>query len=91
MKIPMHRFKYTKLTSEQIGKKLAPTVAGPRFFSEYSGALAGKSLKIVTDNGPVLNYRFNDGIAALAQGQLHHLAQPLFVVNNQNFFHFNPA
>ena len=58
MKIPMHRFKYTKLTSEQIGKKLAPTVAGPKSFSEYSGIPAGKSLKIVTDNGPVLNYRF---------------------------------
>jgi hypothetical protein len=56
----MHRFKYTKLTKEQIDKKLASTAAGPKCASEYSDALAGKSLKIVTDNGPVLNYVFKD-------------------------------
>ena len=60
MKVPMHRFKYTKLSPEQIGKKLGPTVAGPKSVSGYSGVLAGKSLRIVTDNGPVLNYRFRD-------------------------------
>jgi hypothetical protein len=56
----MHRFKYTKLTKDQIDKKLASTAAGPKCASEYSDALAGKSLKIVTDNGPVLNYVFKD-------------------------------
>jgi hypothetical protein len=58
MNIPMHRFKYTKLTKEQVDQKLAATVAGPKSASEFSDALAGKSLKIVTDNGPVLNYSF---------------------------------
>ena len=58
MNEPMHRFKYTKLTKEQIDQKLAPTSAGPKCVSELSDVLAGKSLKIVTDNGPVLNYSF---------------------------------
>jgi hypothetical protein len=58
MNTPMHRFKYTKLTSDQIDQKLAATAAGPKCVSELSGVLAGKSLKIVTDNGPVLNYSF---------------------------------
>ena len=60
MNIPMHRFKYTKLTKEQIDKKLIPTAAGPQCVSEYSDILAGKSLKIITDNGPTLNYTFKD-------------------------------
>lgn len=60
MNEPMHRFKYTKLTKEQVAKKLEPTAAGPKSVSELSDALAGKSLKIVTDNGPVLNYVFKD-------------------------------
>jgi hypothetical protein len=58
MNIPMHRFKYTKLTEQQIAEKLKTTEAGPTCVSELSGALAGKALKIVTDNGPVLNYDF---------------------------------
>ena len=58
MNTPMHRFKYTKLTSEQVDRKLAATATGPKSASELSGVLAGKSLKIVTDNGPVLNYSF---------------------------------
>ncbi len=58
MNEPMHRFKYTKLTKEQIDQKLASTAAGPKCASELSDALAGKSLKIVTDNGPALNYSF---------------------------------
>src|SRR5512135_121906 len=58
MNIPMHRFKYTNLTSDQIDRKLAATAAGPKCVSELSDVLAGKSLKIVTDNGPVLNYSF---------------------------------
>jgi len=61
MNEPMHRFKYTKLAKEQIEQKLAPTATGPVCASEYSDILAGKSLKIVTDNdGPVLNYTFKD-------------------------------
>jgi hypothetical protein len=60
MNIPMHRFKYTKLTKEQIDKKLIPTAAGSQCVSEYSDALAGRSLKIVTHDGPTLNYTFKD-------------------------------
>jgi hypothetical protein len=58
MNIPMHRFKYTKLTEQQIREKLKSTDAGPKCASELSNALAGKAYKIVTDNGPVLNYEF---------------------------------
>jgi len=54
----MHRFQYTKLTPEQIQQKLAAAAAGPASRSELSETLAGKSLTIVTDKGPVLRYRF---------------------------------
>jgi hypothetical protein len=60
MNTPMHRFKYSKLSNEQIVSKLVSTAASPKCASEFSDALAGKSLKIVTDDGPVLNYRFKD-------------------------------
>ncbi len=59
MDIPMHRFKYTKLTKAQIGEMLAQTVAGPKCASELSDVLRGKSFKIVTKDGPVLNYEFH--------------------------------
>lgn len=54
----MHRIRYTKLTEKQIGDELVATLAGPVSKSEFSDLLAGKSLRIVTDNGPVLNYSF---------------------------------
>ena len=60
MNIPMHRFKYTKLTKDQIGKALKATEAGPKCVSEFSDVLKGKSIKIVTQNGPVLEYKFKD-------------------------------
>jgi len=56
----MHRFNYTKLTKSQIGQKLKSTESGPVSVSEFSDVLAGKSLKIVTDNGPVLEFTFKD-------------------------------
>ena len=49
MNTPMHRFKYTKLTKEQIAAKLIRTSAGPDCVSEFSDVLAGKSLKIVLE------------------------------------------
>lgn len=58
MNTPMHRFKYTKLTSDQVKQKLTATAAGPKCASELSDVFAGKSLKIVTEKGPVLNYSF---------------------------------
>ncbi len=60
MNTPMHRFKYTKLTREQIVSKLARTAGSPKSVSAFSDALAGKSLKITTDEGPVLSYSFKD-------------------------------
>lgn len=60
MNIPMHRFKYTKLTKEQISAKLVRTVSGPECASGFSDILAGTSMTIVTDDGPVLSYRFKD-------------------------------
>ena len=55
----MHRIRYTKLTESQITEKHQRAKAGPTSASALSDALAGKSLKIVTDGGPVLNYTFS--------------------------------
>jgi hypothetical protein len=44
----MHRIAYTKLTERDIGAKLAAT-SGPAGVTPASGALAGKTLRIVTD------------------------------------------
>lgn len=62
---PKHRFPYTPLTEAQIGEKLKAAVAGPPSKSPYSSALAGKTLRVVTDAaptpehpGPTLEYRF---------------------------------
>lgn len=60
MNTPMHRFKYTKLTREQIALKLVGAASGPKCTSGLSDILIGKSLKIVTDDGPVLSYSFRD-------------------------------
>jgi hypothetical protein len=59
MRIPMHRFKYTKLTKDQIGAKLKPVEGvGPRCASVFTNVLNGKTLKIVTHDGPTLEYKF---------------------------------
>ncbi|HJR68825.1 MAG TPA: MoaF N-terminal domain-containing protein [Gammaproteobacteria bacterium] len=65
----MHRFVYTKLTSDQIAAKLA-AAAGPRSASPLSDVFAGQSLQIVTDNGPTLRYRFtgNDRLSVAENG-----------------------
>ena len=58
-KLPMHRIAYTKLTPEQISGKLSAVAArGPASASPPSDAFAGKTLRIVTDKGPTLNYVF---------------------------------
>ena len=55
----MHRIAYSKLTPQQIAAKLAPAAtSGPTGASPLSDALAGKELRIVTDKGPALAYRF---------------------------------
>ena len=58
MRIPMHRFKYTKLTPQQISARLKAAEAGPTSASAFSTVLNGKTLKIVTRDGPTLEYRF---------------------------------
>lgn len=55
----MHRIQYTKLTEKQIGDKLAAAAAGPTSASPLSDVFVGRSVKIVTDGGPVLDYRFS--------------------------------
>ena len=58
-KQPMYRIGYTKLTPEQIQAKLTPAaIKGPSSASPLSDVFAGKTLKIVTDKGPTLEYRF---------------------------------
>ena len=69
MNIPMHRFKYTKLTKDQIGKALKVTEAGPKCESEFSDVLEGKSIKIVTTDGPVLEYTFDKKIYSYTLGR----------------------
>lgn len=67
MRTPMHRFKYTQLTPEQIGQKLG-AVNGPASVSAFTRALAGTSLKIATVGGPALEYRFgNDNRLELSE------------------------
>jgi len=58
MRIPMHRFKYTKLTKEQMGTRLKAAEGGPKSASTFSNVLNGKTLKIVTQDGPTLEYKF---------------------------------
>ena len=77
-KEPMHRIAYTKLTSAQISRKLDPVAKkGPDCASPTATDFAGQSMKIVTDDGPTLAYKFssnsklsvteNDGKAASAR------------------------
>jgi hypothetical protein len=54
----MHRFQYTRLTRAQIGAALRATDSGPTSVSEFSDVLAGRELRIVTQDGPVLEYEF---------------------------------
>jgi len=57
----MHRIAYTKLTPDQILEKLGPAAkSGPTSASALSDVFAGKSIRIVTDNGgPALAYKFS--------------------------------
>jgi len=55
----MHRIAYTKLDERQIAGKLRAARSGPSSASQLSDALAGSSLRIVTDYGPQLSYRFS--------------------------------
>jgi MoaF N-terminal domain len=60
--LQMHRIPYTDLTEAQVAQALRPTASGPTSKSTLSSVLAGKRLKIVTDEGgPTLEYNFRTG------------------------------
>jgi hypothetical protein len=54
----MHRIAYTALTEQQIGEKLRAAADGPSSQSELADTFSGKQVRILTDNGPELRYRF---------------------------------
>ncbi|MBN1237276.1 MAG: MoaF N-terminal domain-containing protein [Gammaproteobacteria bacterium] len=54
----MHRIRYTKLTQRQIRDKLGAAAGGPDSASALADVFADKSLRIVTDEGPTLEYLF---------------------------------
>jgi hypothetical protein len=56
----MHRYEYTNLTREQIGQRLRSTESGPTSASAFTDVLNGRTLKIVTQDGPVLEYDFDN-------------------------------
>jgi len=60
MRIPMHRYQYTKLTSADIGRALRAAESGPTSVSPFTNALNGQTLRIVTQDGPVLEYSFGN-------------------------------
>jgi len=55
----MHRIAYTKLSERQIADKLSPAArSGPASASPLSDVFAGQQIRIVTDKGPALTYKF---------------------------------
>jgi hypothetical protein len=60
--LQMHRIAWSDLTEDQVTQALRPAARGPSSRSTLSNALAGKRLKIVTDEGgPTLEYTFRNG------------------------------
>lgn len=58
--LQMHRIPYTDLTEGQVAQALRPAASGPVGKATLSKVLAGRRLKIVTDNGgPTLDYSFH--------------------------------
>jgi hypothetical protein len=58
-KAQMHRFAYTKLSSKDIAARLSKVISsGPTSASPLSDELAGRSMRIITDNGLKLGYSF---------------------------------
>jgi hypothetical protein len=59
--LQMHRIPYTDLTESQVLQILKPAANGPSSKSASSNTLAGRRIKIVTDEGPKLEYNFRNG------------------------------
>ena len=60
--LQMHRIPYSDLTEAQVAQALRAAASGPASKSKLSNALAGKRVKIVTDEGgPTLEYHFRNG------------------------------
>ena len=94
MNIPMHRFKYTKLTKGQIGEKLRTTESGPVCRSEYTDVLSGKSIKIITDDGRVFDYSFRDkkNLSVKVDGKSFSGSYGALTLKNMIFFsHMIPS
>ena len=58
--LQMHRIPYTDLTEVQVTQALRPAASGPSSKSAFSDVFAGKHLKIVTTDGPRLDYNFRN-------------------------------
>ena len=59
--LQMHRIAYSDLTESQVTQALRPAANGPASKSTLSNVLAGKRLRIVTDEGgPTLEYSFRN-------------------------------
>src|SRR5690349_10903718 len=58
--LQMHRIAYTDLTEAQMTQALRSTANGPNGKPAPSATLAGKRLKIVTTDGPTLDYTFRN-------------------------------
>jgi len=59
--LQMHRIAYSDLTEAQVTQALRPTSSGPTCKSALSGVLAGRRIRIVTDEGgPTLDYNFRN-------------------------------
>ncbi len=60
-RLQMHRIAWSDLTESQVLQALRPAANGPGSRNPTSTALAGKRLRIVTDNGgPTLEYNFRN-------------------------------
>ena len=95
MNIPMLSFKYTNLTRNQIGEELKFIAeSGPSCRSEYTGELSGKSIRILTDDGPVFDYSFRDkkNLSVKVDGNLFTGNYGTLTLNNMIFFsHMIPS
>ncbi|MEY4640433.1 MAG: hypothetical protein RLZZ227_427 [Pseudomonadota bacterium] len=57
---PKHRIAFTQLSTAQIDANLAGAIAaGPGSASPFANAHVGQSLRIITDDGPTLDYAFS--------------------------------